>query len=89
MEDILGKEDAEIYQKVINLKSSGNWNEGHKQKTNICTYSNLNLMKILAFDCSLGPFSIALLDNDKVLSFVQNSQNKKIDFAKDFARQTN
>ena len=41
-------------------------------------------MKILAFDCSLGPFSIALLDNDKVLSFVQNSQNKKLDYAKDF-----
>jgi len=35
LQDILGKNDADLYQKIFNIKSGGNWNEGYRHKTNI------------------------------------------------------
>ena len=35
LKEILGKEDADLYQQVFNLKIDGNWNEGRRHKTNI------------------------------------------------------
>ena len=35
LDTILGKEDADLYQQVFNLKAGGNWNEGYRHKTNI------------------------------------------------------
>lgn len=33
--DILGEDDANFYQKVFNIRTGGNWNEGYRHKTNI------------------------------------------------------
>ncbi len=35
LEDILGREDADLFGKVFNIKTGGNWNEGYHHKTNI------------------------------------------------------
>ena len=35
IEEILGKEDADLYRTVFNLKPGGNWKEGYRYKTNI------------------------------------------------------
>jgi len=35
LEEILGKDDADLYQQVFNLKADGNWKEGYRHKTNI------------------------------------------------------
>jgi uncharacterized protein YyaL (SSP411 family) len=35
LEEILGKESAELYKRVYNLQDDGNWREGRKHKTNI------------------------------------------------------
>ena len=35
LEEILGKKDADLYKKIFNLKTGGNWNEGYLHKTSI------------------------------------------------------
>ncbi|MBC8256772.1 MAG: thioredoxin domain-containing protein [Candidatus Marinimicrobia bacterium] len=35
LDEILGSEDSEFYQKVFNIRKGGNWNEGYRHKTNI------------------------------------------------------
>ena len=35
LDEILGAEDSEFYQKVFNIRKGGNWNEGYRHKTNI------------------------------------------------------
>ena len=35
LQEILGNEDAILYQKVFNLQEDGNWHEGRQHKTNI------------------------------------------------------
>ena len=35
LDEILGTEDSEFYQKVFNIRKGGNWNEGYRHKTNI------------------------------------------------------
>ncbi len=35
IEEILGNEDADLYQQVYNLKTGGNWKDGYRHKTNI------------------------------------------------------
>jgi len=35
LEDILGKEDADIYSNIFNMKTGGNWSEGYHHQTNI------------------------------------------------------
>ena len=35
LEEILGKEDADLFQRTFNINPNGNWSEGHRHKTNI------------------------------------------------------